>query len=256
MNSELYNKTYKIPNNIIKNIQATLISNPKSEGIRRAKNIINGGVLTYQGMKRLKNFFDYFNPQSDDKIQYALAGGDLMKSFIEQTLSSDRNAVETSKDVKRDMTVDVNLGVDAYQTPRLNEEKKELKKNALAVIVNNDNKILLLKRANEPKSWMPEKWALVGGGVEKGETPEQAVNREIKEETNLDIDKFVKSFNIQRNPDSIEQIFACRYNGDPTDIQLNPEHTNYGWFDMAEMNYLDIVPNLINYINLVFKQSN
>jgi hypothetical protein len=25
---------------------------------------------------------------------------------------------------------------------------------------------------------------------------------------------------------------------------------------VAEMNYLDIVPNLINYINLVFKQSN
>ena len=95
---------------------------------------------------------------------------------------------------------------------------------------------------------------MVGGAIEKGETPEQAVKREIKEETGLDISKFIKSFSIQKNPDSIEHIFACRYDGEPTDIKLNEENTNYGWYDVDEMKFLDIVPHLIEYITMAFKK--
>jgi 8-oxo-dGTP diphosphatase len=129
-----------------------------------------------------------------------------------------------------------------------------LKKNAVVVIVDEDNKILLLKRSSDPKIWQPSKWALVGGGIEKNETPQQAIEREITEETGLEIKKFIKSFSIQRNPDSIEHIFACRYEGDPTDIRLNEENTNYGWYDVDEMKFLDIVPHLIEYITMAFKK--
>jgi 8-oxo-dGTP diphosphatase len=46
------------------------------------------------------------------------------------------------------------------------------------------NKILLTKRAKKPfKGW----WDLPGGYVEHGETAEQALKREMKEETGLDI---------------------------------------------------------------------
>jgi len=255
MNRELYDKTYRIPPEVLKGIQTTLITNPNGEGVKRAKFMLKNGAVTYQVLKRLKNFFDYFNPETDNKTQYALAGGDLMKQFIEKTLATDRAGVKMSKNIKKDMNVDVNLGTKPYQTPRLNENEKKkdkLIKNALAVIVNSDNKILLLKRSDEPKTWQPKKWALVGGGVEKGETPEEAVKREIKEEIGVEIKKFVKTFNIQRNPDSIEYLFACRYSGDPTDITLNNEHTNYGWYDIEEMKFLEIVPNLIEYITLVF----
>jgi mutator protein MutT len=177
-----------------------------------------------------------------------------MRRFIEKTLASERNAVKSGKKIKQDMNVDVNLGTKPFQTPRLNEEEKkeEKRKNAIAVIVNDDNKILLLKRADMKDIWMPGKWALVGGMIEKGETPQKAVEREINEEIGLEIDKFVKTFTIQRNPNSIEYIFACRYSGDPTDISLNEENTNYGWYDMDEMNYLDVVPNLIEYVTLAF----
>jgi 8-oxo-dGTP diphosphatase len=221
--------------------------------------MLKNGAITYQAMKRLKNFFDYFNVQNGDKIQYALAGGELMKSFIDRTLNANRDAVKRSKDVRRDVTSNPNSELKPYQTPRLTEgdnkkEKKELVKNAVAVIVNDDNKILLLKRADEPKTWMPKKWALVGGAIEKGETPEKACKREIKEETDLDIDKFVKTFSIQRNPDSIEHVFACRFKGDESEINLNKENTNYGWFDIKEMKFLDTVPHLIEYITLIFKK--
>jgi 8-oxo-dGTP pyrophosphatase MutT (NUDIX family) len=139
--------------------------------------------------------------------------------------------------------------------PNLNESKKDLKKNAVAVIVNNDNKILLLKRGDHKEFWMPNKWSLVGGGIDKKDkNPEDAVKREIKEETGLEIDKFVDTFTIQRHDDSIEHVFACRYEGEPTDIVVDGfENTNYGWFDVSEMEYLDTVPHLIEYITMTFK---
>jgi 8-oxo-dGTP diphosphatase len=254
MNQYLKDKVYSVPSDVIKYILTVLVSNSTGEGVRRAKFIVKNGVLTYQELKGLKHFFDTFNLQSDNKIQYALAGGNLMKGFIERTLNSDRDAAKKAKEVKSDAKIDVNLGTKTYSpAPELNEAKKDLKKNAVAVIVNDDDKILLLKRADDSKIWQPNKWSLVGGGIEKNETPEQAVKREIKEETGLDVNKFVKTFTIQRNPDSIEYIFACRHSGDPTDITLNEENTGYGWYDIDEMKFLDIVPNLVEYIILVFK---
>ncbi len=265
-NQELYDKNYQLPPDVLNGIQTALVSTPTGEGVKRAKFMLKNGVLTYQALKRLKNFFDYFNPQTDSAAQYALAGGQQMKAFIDTTLNADRHAVASGKRVKQDMTANPNSELMPNRpAPRLNEEKKKeeydiddydnLVKNSLAVIVNNDNKILLLKRSDYPDQWEPKKWSLVGGVVEDGEKPDEACAREIKEEINLDIniDKFVEKVVIQRNPGSVEHIFACRYEGDPTDVELNEEHTNYGWYGVSEMEYLDIVPNLIDYINLVFK---
>lgn len=250
-NQELYNKTYNIPSNILKGIQAALVSNPTGEGVKRAKFMLNNGYLTYQAMKRILHDFRNMN-----RTQFELAGGQEMKAFIEKTLNQDRNAVNTSKEVRQDIPKYYNnQDIMPHQAaPRLNEDKKKEKnKNAVAVIVNNDNKILLLKRT-ETAPWMPNKWALVGGKIDKGETPLQAIEREILEETGLEIKKFTKSFSIERHQDSIETVFACRYDGEPTDIKLDEENSNYGWYDVSEMEYLDTVPHLIEYITLVFKK--
>lgn len=253
-NSELYGKEYNVPEEILDNIRKTLVNYPNHEGVKRAKHLLKNGVVTYQTLKRLKNFFD--DSKSKDNIQYELAGGDSMKNFVKSTLDSDRNTVEVSKENKKDLQMNPKNDLKTFKpNPDLNENKnKELDKNAVAVIVNNDNKILLLKRSDYEKQWMPNKWALVGGRIEKGESPEKACSREIKEETGLDINNFIKSFKIQRHSDSIEHIFACRFEGEPTDIVLNNENSQYGWYDVSEMGYLDTVPHLIEYITLVFKK--
>jgi 8-oxo-dGTP pyrophosphatase MutT (NUDIX family) len=201
----------------------------------------------------LKHFFDYYNPETD-KRQYELAGGDLMKSFIDRTLNADRDAEKRGDKIKRDMSVDMNLSTRASQSPRLNEgEKNKIKKNATAVVVGKDNRFLLLKRSSYPDQWMPDKWSLIGGSVEKGENPETACKREILEECGLEINDMIDTFTIKRD-DVMEYVFACRYNGESTDVELNEEHDGYGWFTFPEIDYLDTVPHLKEYLTLVFKK--
>lgn len=54
---------------------------------------------------------------------------------------------------------------------------------ASAVIVK-DGKILLIRRFRKKQG---EYWVFPGGGVEEGDTPEETVVREVKEETGLDV---------------------------------------------------------------------
>jgi len=60
-----------------------------------------------------------------------------------------------------------------------------------AIILENDRgEFLLALRDN--KSWIPfpDHWDLIGGHVEEGETPEEALVREYKEELDLDLKEY------------------------------------------------------------------
>lgn len=252
-NQDLYNKRYQIPPAVINYVKGVLTSYPTENGKNRAKNIVKNRFMTYQAMKRLKHDMQNMDKSS---AQYKLAGSKDMEAFIDSKLNQERAGVARSKEVRRAMTANPNSHLKAFQAqPRLNETKQKIDKNAVAVIVNDDNKVLLLKRVDNPDIWQPNKWSLVGGGIEKGETAKKACLREIEEETGLEIKNCVESFKINRHGNSEETLFACRYKGEDTDVELDKdENSNYGWYSIAEMEYLDIVPHLIEYITLVFKK--
>jgi len=54
-----------------------------------------------------------------------------------------------------------------------------------AVIFNSSQSVLLIKRANPPAR---NRWALPGGAVQLGETPEGALQRETREECGVEIE--------------------------------------------------------------------
>ncbi|MBP5473421.1 MAG: NUDIX domain-containing protein [Bacteroidales bacterium] len=62
---------------------------------------------------------------------------------------------------------------------------------AAIILENRNGELLLYKRDNKPGIPFPGYWDLIGGHVEDGETPEQALVREIKEELNIDFTNFV-----------------------------------------------------------------
>jgi 8-oxo-dGTP pyrophosphatase MutT (NUDIX family) len=53
---------------------------------------------------------------------------------------------------------------------------------ATALIVNSQGRVLLIRRTKDP--WK-NLWGFPGGHVDKGETPRQAIIREVREETGL-----------------------------------------------------------------------
>ena len=77
-----------------------------------------------------------------------------------------------------------------------------------AIILENDfGKFLLALRDNNPMISFPNCWDLIGGHIEEGETPEQALIREYKEELGLTLKehKFFKKY-VCLNGDVYENI--------------------------------------------------
>lgn len=56
-----------------------------------------------------------------------------------------------------------------------------LQPGAIGIVLSQDRKVLLAKRCDLPI------WVLPGGGIEEGESPQEALIREVKEETGIDV---------------------------------------------------------------------
>ena len=65
-----------------------------------------------------------------------------------------------------------------------------MKKIAAIILENDKREILLYLRDNKPGIPFPNYWDLIGGHVEKGETPGEALVREVKEELNIDLKEY------------------------------------------------------------------
>lgn len=92
-----------------------------------------------------------------------------------------------------------------------------------AVIFDEDDKVLLLEHILRPR-W---NWAIPGGFIESGEQPETAIRREIKEETNLELEnlQMIRVRTINRH---VEILFRANARGE---IKLKKsEITDSGWF--------------------------
>ncbi|MCD6270192.1 NUDIX hydrolase [bacterium] len=115
---------------------------------------------------------------------------------------------------------------------------KEKQKNIAVVvdgIILKQNKILLVKRTIYPFKGF---WVLPGGHVEYGETVEQALKREMKEETNLSILNPVL-FGVYSDPKrdprqaSVSIVFVCKkYKGK---VFLNKEAVDFKFFSLSSL---------------------
>jgi 8-oxo-dGTP diphosphatase len=115
----------------------------------------------------------------------------------------------------------------------------------------NDNRYLLFKRRDS------NLYALPGGHVEEGETPLDAVIREIYEELNITIPN-VKL--VGRYPYKNEVLNVYYYNNtefDTSSILLDDEHSDYRWFTYYEvLKSKDVMSNITMFINDYLNNTN
>jgi 8-oxo-dGTP diphosphatase len=98
-------------------------------------------------------------------------------------------------------------------------------KEIAAIIFENDRgEFLLYLRDNKPTIPFPDHWDLIGGHVEEGETPEQALVREVKEELGLELKdyKFFRRFECLTGDayENIKYIYTGRINIPVEEITL------------------------------------
>lgn len=115
-----------------------------------------------------------------------------------------------------------------------------LKKNIDATvdcIVMCDGKILLIERGKEPFKHM---WAFPGGRIEYDDgCIDNSAKRELKEETNLEIElKYYKTIgDNKRDPRGfcITNIYVGKIQTMPTNIKAGDDAINYSWFDVKDL---------------------
>ncbi len=91
-----------------------------------------------------------------------------------------------------------------------------MKKIAAIILENDKGEFLLYLRDNKPGIPFPDHWDLIGGHVEEGETPEEALVREVKEELGIELKEYhffrtYKCFNGDAYP-NIKYIYSGKIN--------------------------------------------
>ena len=103
------------------------------------------------------------------------------------------------------------------------------------IVKNSNDEILILRR--HPKSRTnPHKWELPGGKVDPGEFFDEALVREIKEETNLDgaVGDFYEA--IQDDYVHKRTVQVVMYLKNITgDVSISDEHDNWMWANLEKI---------------------
>jgi 8-oxo-dGTP pyrophosphatase MutT (NUDIX family) len=90
-------------------------------------------------------------------------------------------------------------------------------------ILHQGDRFLLQLRDNDPQILYPGYWALFGGHIEPGESPEVAVVREVMEEVSYALPHFEK-FGIYRDEQVIRHVFQA-----PLMVNLDQLVLAEGW---------------------------
>jgi len=98
-------------------------------------------------------------------------------------------------------------------------------------LIEKDGKVLLVQ---EGVGKIKGTWSVPGGKVDEGETFEEAIKREVKEETNLDVLEIEKVEIIQDSPEhTVKHIYKVKAEGDPKP-QIG-EILDIKWFSLEEV---------------------
>jgi 8-oxo-dGTP diphosphatase len=125
-------------------------------------------------------------------------------------------------------------------------------KEIAAIILENDNgEFLLYLRDNKPGIPFPDHWDLIGGHVEEGETPEEALIREVREELDIDLKEysFYKKY-VCLTGDAYENtkyIYTARFNVPIENVTLlegvRPQYFSPG--EIPDVKFANILKSIV-----------
>lgn len=124
-----------------------------------------------------------------------------------------------------------------------------------AIIIEDGKLLTMFRRKIKKDGSIKEYYVIPGGGLEEGETLEENVIRELKEEFNVDIE-VVKFLGTEEYDDTIANYFLCKIvNGTPrlggeelermtNENYYEVRYINLNEIDSYDINAKDIIKNL------------
>ena len=147
-------------------------------------------------------------------------------------------------------------------TDWINENRGEIKHYVDGILISEDERILILRRANYMKNFGGQ-WGFVGGSVDKKDkNNKEAIIREIEEETKIKL-----TFNEQQKMKAIDkqehenngsvvsdtEYWLIKLESNP-DVKISREHSKYEWIDADTFKNktFKFMPDVFNYIQKYF----
>lgn len=111
----------------------------------------------------------------------------------------------------------------------------------VAALIKKDNNVLIARRSTGDENVL-DKWEFPGGKVEPNETEGHAIEREIKEEFELDIkaNKYITNNVCEYPTKTVDlRLYECEYISG--EFKLH-DHSEYKWVNINELLNYDLAP--------------
>ena len=117
----------------------------------------------------------------------------------------------------------------------------------VAALLVRDGRVLLCHRS-AGRSWYPDVWDLPGGHVEAGETPREALARELEEELSILAEPGPEVASVVEAGLAMRIWLVEEWAGNP--VNASPgEHDHLGWFSVSEAEELRLAHS--SYLSLI-----
>ena len=111
--------------------------------------------------------------------------------------------------------------------------------NVVAAVIEVDGKVLCMQRGVTRYSYTSHLWEFPGGKIEEGETPEQALHRELLEEMALEVEVHEHLATVTHDyPDFTITLAAYRCTASTRDFIMR-EHASSRWLPWDKLMTLD-----------------
>jgi ADP-ribose pyrophosphatase YjhB (NUDIX family) len=112
-----------------------------------------------------------------------------------------------------------------------------------AVVIRDDNHLLMVRRGKEPAKGL---WSLPGGRLERGEYIADAVAREVKEETGLDVEvlRLAGIFEVPGEQHYVILDYVAEVEGHPEPL-AGQDADDARWVAFDDIEGLDCTPRLM-----------
>jgi len=120
---------------------------------------------------------------------------------------------------------------------------KEIRRVAV-ILLHDDEKRILLQKREESRKYLAGFWAFFGGGIEDGETPEEAVRRETREELQMELSSpkmfEESSYDLEGLHVIVSSFLHPCFRKDGLILQ---EGADWGWFSLKDSESLKMLPH-------------